>query len=53
MLAAVSILNTYAVNDLNSLNPYTSCTVHEQNSGMARHERTNYMCDIACVLYSM
>ena len=54
--AAVSILNTYVVNDdqlyLNSLDIYALCIVHEQNSVVVRHERTNHTCVIACVLYS-
>ena len=39
------------VNDLNGLDTYTLCTVHEQDSVVARHKRTNYMHTIACVLY--
>ena len=53
--AAVSILNTYVVHYLNGLNIYASCTVLEQDSVVARHERTNYTCAIARMLriYSM
>ena len=39
ILAAVSVLNTYVVHDLNSLDAYTSCTVHKQDSVVAMHER--------------
>ena len=53
IFAAVSILIMYVVHDLNSLDAYTSCTVHEQDSVVARHERTNYICGITCMLYSM
>ena len=51
--AAVAVLNTYVVHDLNSLDAYTLHTVHEQDLVVARHKRTNYMCFIARVLYSM
>ena len=51
ILAVVSILNTYIVHDLNSLDTYTLYIMHEWDSIVARHERTNYMCAIACVLY--
>ena len=44
--AAVSVLNTY------HLDAYTLCAVHEQDSVVARHKRTNYMHAIALVLYS-
>ena len=47
---AVAVLNTYNVYDLNSLDAYTLCTVHEQEPVVARHEITNYMRAIACVL---
>ena len=50
--AAVTVLNTYNVHDLNSLDTYSSCTVHEQDSVVARHERTNYTHAIACMQYS-
>ena len=50
ILAAVSILNTFVVHDLNGLDAYTLCTVHEQDPVMARHERRNYTCAIACML---
>ena len=36
IFASVSILNMYVVHDLNSLNAYTSCTVHEQDSIVPR-----------------
>ena len=29
ILTAVSVLNTYSVHDLNGLDTYNSCTVHE------------------------
>ena len=48
--AAVSILNTYIANDLNGLDTYTLCTVHEHDSVVASHERTNYTRDIACTI---
>ena len=41
--AAVSVLNTHIVHDLNGLDTYTLCTLHERDSVVARHERTN-MC---------
>ena len=44
--AAVSILNTYVVLDLNGLDAYTLCTLHEQDSVVARHEKINYTCDV-------
>ena len=50
--AVVIVLNTYVVHDSNSLNAYTLCTVHEQDSVVVRHKRTNYTCSIALVLYS-
>ena len=54
ILAAVFliVLNKYVVHDLNSFNAYTFCTVHEQDSVVVRHERTNYMHAIALMLYS-
>ena len=39
----MSVLNTCVVSDLNGLDTYTFCAVYEQNSVMARHERTKYM----------
>ena len=53
--AAVAILNTNTVHDLNGLEcgHYTLHTMHEQDSVVARHERTNYMRVIAHMLYSM
>ena len=50
--AAVVVLNTYIFHDLNSLDAYTLCTVHEQDSVVARHQRKGYMCAIACMLYN-
>ena len=50
MLDGVSVLNTYNVHDLNGLDAYTLCTVHEQESVMARHKRANYMHTIARML---
>ena len=52
ILAAVSILNAYVVHYLNGLNAYTLCTVLEQDSVVVRHERTNYTCAIARMLYT-
>ena len=43
ILAAMSVLNTYVVHDLNSLDAYTLHTVHEQDSVVARYERTSYV----------
>ena len=48
----MAILNTNTVHDLNGLDAYTLCTMHEQDSVVARHERTNYMRVIAHMLYS-
>ena len=42
ILAAVSVLNTYVVHDLYSLDAYTLCMVHEQDLVLARHKTTNY-----------
>ena len=53
MLAAVSVLNLCIVHDLNSLEAYTSCTVHEQDSVVVRHKRRNCTRTIAHMLYSM
>ena len=50
ILTAVSVLNMYIVHDLNGLDANTSCTVHEQDSVVARHEKRNYMHAITCVL---
>ena len=47
------VLNMYIVHDLLGLDAYTLYTVDEQDSVAARHERTNYMRAIACVLYRM
>ena len=33
----------HAVHDLNGLDAYTLCTVHEQDSVVVRNERNNYM----------
>ena len=52
ILAATPVLIMYIVHDLLGLDAYTSCTVDEQDSRVARHKRTNYMQAIACVLYS-
>ena len=49
---AVSILNMYVVHDLNGLDTYTLCTVHEQDSVVVRHKRTNYTHAIAHMLYT-
>ena len=53
ILAAVSILNTYIVHDLNGLDANTLCTVHEQDPVMARHERRNYTRAIVHMLYNI
>ena len=37
ILATVSVLNMYVVYDLNSLDTYTLCTAHEQDSVVMRH----------------
>ena len=42
ILASASVLNTYIAHDLNGLDAYTSCAVHEQYSVVARNERINY-----------
>ena len=39
----------YFVHDLNSLDAYTSCTVHEQDLVVAWYKRVNYMHAIAHV----
>ena len=52
ILTAVSVLNMYVDDDLNSLDTYTWCIVHEHDSVVVKNERTNYICGIACVLYS-
>ena len=49
MLDAVSVLKMYIVHDLNSLDAYTLCIVHEQDVVVVRHKRTNYKCAIAHV----
>ena len=50
ILAAVSVFNMYIVHDnqlyLNGLDAYTSCTVHEQDSMVTRHE-----CAIQLITY--
>ena len=48
---AVTTLNTYIVHDLNGFDSYTSCTMHEQDSVVTRHRKTNYTHVIACMLY--
>ena len=52
ILTSVSVLNTYVVHDLNGLDAYILCIVHEQDSVVAMHKRTNYMNATAHVLYS-
>ena len=53
IVVAASVLYTYVDHDLmNSLDPYTLGTKHEQDLVMVRHERANYTCAIARVLYS-
>ena len=41
----------YVVRDLNGFDAYNLCTVHEQESMVVRHERTNYTHAIAHMLY--
>ena len=48
----MAILNTNTVHDLNGLDAYTLLTMHEDDSVVARHERTNYTFVIAHMLYS-
>ena len=52
--AAVFVSNTYNMlfMMMNSLDAYTLCTVHEQDSVVVRPKRTNYMHAIAHVLYN-
>ena len=50
--AAMSIFNMYVVHNFNGLDVYTSCIVHEQNSVVARDDRTNYTHAIARMLYT-
>ena len=51
IFAAVSVLNMYVVHDdqlyITGSDTYISCTVHEQDSVLAMHERTNYKCAVA------
>ena len=47
--AAMALLNTYVVHNLNSLDTYTSLTVHDQELVAARHKRTNHTRASACV----
>ena len=49
---SVAVINTSVVHDLNNLDAYTLCIEYEQDSVVTRHERTNYMHAIACMLYS-
>ena len=42
IIAAVYVLNMYSVHDLNNLDAYTLCPVHEQDSVVARHKRVKY-----------
>ena len=53
ILAAVSVLNMYIVHDLNSLDTYTLCTVHEQHSLVTRHGRqtTHVLLLMCCTVY--
>ena len=50
--ASVAVINTSVVHDLNNLDAYTLCIEYEQDSVVARHERTNYTHAIVCMLYS-
>ena len=52
ILADMFVLNMYVVRDLNGLDAYTSCTEHEQDSVVVRHERTNHTIVTASVPYS-
>ena len=47
--AAMALLNTYVVHNLNSLDSYTSLTVDDQELMAARHKRTNHTRASACV----
>ena len=49
----MAVLNTYVVHGLNSLDAYTSHTLHEQDLVVVRHVITNYVHATAHVLYSM
>ena len=51
ILAAVSIkYMLYIVNDLNGLDAYILCTVHEQDLVVVRYKRINYMSTIQHVV---
>ena len=53
--AAVAVLNTYVVHDLNNLDAYSLRTVHKQDSMVVRHNRINYMHAIlaCCTVHSI
>ena len=51
--APVAVLNIYALHDLNGLDAYSSCSVYEQDSVVAKHKKENYVHAIAYVVYSM
>ena len=46
---AMAILNMYAVHNSNGLDAYTLYTVHEQDSVVARHEKTHYVYACYCL----
>ena len=50
MLAAAAMSVLHVIHDdqlyLNGLDAYTLCAVHEQNSVVARHKRTNHTCAV-------
>ena len=52
ILAAVSVSDIYVFHNLNSLDVYTLCIVHEQHSVVARHKRVNYIaiCYWSCAI---
>ena len=47
----MAVLNTHVVHNLNGLDAYTSRTVHEQDSVVARHETKNCMCANVILAY--
>ena len=56
LLATVSVLNAYIIHDnqlyLNDLDTYTSCTVHEEDSVVVRHERRQTTCMLLPACYT-
>ena len=45
--------HAHVVHDLNDLDACTSCTMHKEDSLVVGHERTDYICAIVRMLYSM